>query len=504
MRRGWIALLFFLAPAMTGLGTNYYWNVSSGNWTDPGNWSPNGVPGNASDCGIIMSGTCVANADLGSSGDRPTVIVSNNATLDMTTSLVSPRVELRGGAIDASGANRTIASLSASGGVINTHWDFGYTLFGTATLENASYTVISNRGKVEMTLSGPGGAIFLSADTSDSNPLWLTGNMRDSAFSGGSILSNSIGSMVYFRSQGRHGLSTNNVVQVHSNVLWYCDEYSPDSGGTRRYDIELRGGQIVVSQCVLSNRVTVLAPGSQIREGTVRSYLCGPVPLLAGVGGGAAVSLWNPTNSVAGITVAPNGHCDIITPGAQGTGALHTAGSGSWLHFDSASEISWDLTNRLSGYGIVAVESGSNTAESIRLHGVFAPGTDGGAGAMEIRGKFELSSESTFKLDIENSNTYDKVTVYGKSVSVYGGLSANLAWSRTNRYEGAVIPILMNGSTSAVVGTFADLPQDANLRFNQGGRARISYNWNADGGGLGNDIVLYDFQTVFGTLLTVR
>jgi hypothetical protein len=35
---------FGLMPAGNALATNYYWNVSSGDWTNANNWNPVGLP----------------------------------------------------------------------------------------------------------------------------------------------------------------------------------------------------------------------------------------------------------------------------------------------------------------------------------------------------------------------------------------------------------------------------------------------------------------------------
>src|SRR5580698_2764986 len=94
MKRALIALLVLFA-ATTSKATNYVWNnTSGGNWFNPSNWSPAGVPTNVDAAIITNNGTytvsiltnaaTVYSLTLGGSSGTQTLVNGFNVALAVT------------------------------------------------------------------------------------------------------------------------------------------------------------------------------------------------------------------------------------------------------------------------------------------------------------------------------------------------------------------------------------------------------------------------------------
>jgi len=127
-------MAFALWIALPADATTYTWQGSGGNWNVAGNWNPSGPPSSAADTGIIASANATANANLGTTGNQPTIIVSNRTlsfnyatsghTLILAGATLAPLTSVNcADAIQLQGTNNVIAgsgfNLTLSGPITN-------------------------------------------------------------------------------------------------------------------------------------------------------------------------------------------------------------------------------------------------------------------------------------------------------------------------------------------------------------------------------------------------
>src|SRR5262245_44244289 len=82
----------FVLSLLSCFGTSYTWNVASGDWSVPGNWMPNGVPG---------------------SPDTATI---NNGIVTVSTEVTVGTLNLAGGTLDGIGTLTVSSNLNWTAG----------------------------------------------------------------------------------------------------------------------------------------------------------------------------------------------------------------------------------------------------------------------------------------------------------------------------------------------------------------------------------------------------
>jgi hypothetical protein len=99
-----LAACIVLLSATNAHATSYAWNVLSGDWFTPTNWTPNGTPGSSDNVTIGNGGTCTLNSAV-----AITNLTLSNGTLAGTGTLtVGGSTSWTGGSM--TGAGTTIAS----------------------------------------------------------------------------------------------------------------------------------------------------------------------------------------------------------------------------------------------------------------------------------------------------------------------------------------------------------------------------------------------------------
>ena len=107
MHRLGIAAAIVLGTLSLAGATDYTWNGSSGLWTDATRWTPTGgPPAGAADTGAVNSGTAQAGANLGTTGDQPTVRVNGPGKVQLNVNTSGHTFVLDGGKISMNNPGR--------------------------------------------------------------------------------------------------------------------------------------------------------------------------------------------------------------------------------------------------------------------------------------------------------------------------------------------------------------------------------------------------------------
>jgi autotransporter-associated beta strand protein len=178
---------------------------------------------------------------------------------------------------------------------------------------------------------------------------------------------------------------------------------------------------------------------------------------------------------------------------------------GTWhhnLHVESGAELlaaAIKLTNSsiISGGGMFTSGTGLN-GFTLDSGSSVAPGA-GGPGILTSNGDINFLPSSTYSVDLKGpvaGTGYDQLSVIGGVTLTNIGGAPNL--SATLGYDPAPtdkLAILLNDGSDPIVGRFANLPEGATMQLTNAGTGhtftfKISYVANADGGPIGNDIVL--------------
>jgi len=114
----WLLTTYLALQAGPARATVFVWtNSASGNWSNPANWSPNGVPGSSDNAIITNSGTYTVTLDVsptvgslnlgGGIGQQTFAMTGNNLTLNSISAINTDGVlVLNGGALyDQGGLN---------------------------------------------------------------------------------------------------------------------------------------------------------------------------------------------------------------------------------------------------------------------------------------------------------------------------------------------------------------------------------------------------------------
>ncbi|MDP4209374.1 MAG: LamG-like jellyroll fold domain-containing protein [Bacteroidota bacterium] len=131
----------------------------------------------------------------------------------------------------------------------------------------------------------------------------------------------------------------------------------------------------------------------------------------------------------------------------------------------------------------VTIGTGSGAGAS------FVPGTDGTIGRFTTTALVTLNSDATYKVDID-SNTGASDTIVANGITLNSAILSVAKLGTTALATGSKYRIVKNTSSSAVTGTFKNLPEFAIVTID-GIDFRITYR-----GGDGNDIELLDDRTI--------
>ncbi|MDR6562223.1 MULTISPECIES: cellulose binding domain-containing protein [unclassified Arcicella] len=138
------------------------------------------------------------------------------------------------------------------------------------------------------------------------------------------------------------------------------------------------------------------------------------------------------------------------------------------------------------GKSTAVVTIGTNDGTGALL----VPGTDGTIGTFTTSALLALNSDATYKVDINNVAVSSDKVIVGNAQLNQAKLVINNVVTGTIPL-GSIFTILDNTGTSAIIGTFKDLPEMALV--NVGGyNFRITYK-----GGTGNDIQLLDNRATY-------
>jgi len=176
---------------------------------------------------------------------------------------------------------------------------------------------------------------------------------------------------------------------------------------------------------------------------------------------------------------------------------------GTWnhnLHVDVGAELvaaAVSVTgalNKVSGSGTITSGVGAN---GFTVGATLTPGA-AGAGILTSNGDITLASGSTYVPELNGLTAgtgYDQLNVVGQVTLDAGGnalLSPTLGYDPT---PGDALAIVLNDGADAVAGNFAGLTEGAPIVLTNAATGHqftfnISYQGNADGGTVGNDVVL--------------
>lgn len=147
------------------------------------------------------------------------------------------------------------------------------------------------------------------------------------------------------------------------------------------------------------------------------------------------------------------------------------------------------------GVGWHAALKGNATMNSLYSYGIVAPGNS--PGKMTVVSSLVLGTSSTYEAEILNTDSYDQIVVGDSSITTGTpvAISTNSTLSVTlldgfKINPGDKFTIIDNKTTTAVSGSFKDLPEGATFKVGEN-VFKITYT-----GGDGNDVVLLDTQVV--------
>jgi autotransporter-associated beta strand protein len=178
-----------------------------------------------------------------------------------------------------------------------------------------------------------------------------------------------------------------------------------------------------------------------------------------------------------------------------GTGAIELSGTSEYLGPTIVTAGTLLVTGALHGTPVTisgGTLAGNGTiSSSLTANGTsfVAPGLGGTTTAQLQTGSLNLDTGSTTTFDL-NGNVagalYDQLKVSG-TVTLAGALSLTLGYTPTMTEN---LAIILNDGSDAVFGTFAGLPEGALVGTFGAVNVFITYQGNADGGLVGNDVLL--------------
>lgn len=142
---------------------------------------------------------------------------------------------------------------------------------------------------------------------------------------------------------------------------------------------------------------------------------------------------------------------------------------------------------------------------TVNANGNLAPGNS--PGQLTIDGNLTLASGSNFKVELNGTtlgSQYDNVTINGANrvVTITNSVLASTTTLTPPSPSSQMYIMILSDSTSALVGTFAGIPQDGLVNIIGPGSefysAQVSYTGDSGTNALtgGNDVVLYNFAAV--------
>lgn len=507
--------------AYAGLATStasadtFNWVGGSGgdNWNVAANWSPATVPSSATDLGVVPAGkTAKANADLGTLGNRPTIRIEAGGRVNQTVDLSTP-IELNGGVFHNTGHMSTASP---------------FTLLSDSTIEKTAQCC---NGKVFSGNISGGGKLTFKYLNQFGKDVSFSGN---NTFTGGAdfLAGPSHTGEVFFASValGQNGPpGAPNTLSIFPNFRLLLSE-----GATLVRDFTLAGGTL----CSRHRGTTVTGTLTLIADSRVRTDGCcngggltinGPMTgayevISEATFGDVKLKVASP-DWTGGLLAMGSTKTVVQVAGAQGAGRLRVS-AGSTLAFDATTDQDWFVTNDLASVSgatnaTVQVEAGAATAKALTLCGrTLAPGGTNAVGLLTVNGRLRLAEASgtkaTLAIVANGTNTFNgangssacsQLRVNGSLVDLGSQeLRVTLGYAPQ---PGDVLDVVLNDGSDAITGTFLGLAEGGKVDgLNHAGKtysARITYQANADGGSVGNDVRLYNLELAArGTLTTIR
>ncbi|MGP8162087.1 MAG: hypothetical protein ACLQGJ_12855 [Candidatus Dormibacteria bacterium] len=437
-----IALALVGAAPVRADGCDDTWTgADSGNWSDPGNWAGDTVPATgdtlcfppgAANTGVThVSPPSFSLPGWGITDDLPNLEIGGLSFSDSTADYdISGTLNLQVGAtLNLDGGYATIAgSLALAGGVTiqGSKASGGINLLGS--------------------ISGPGSITISEVYTEFGNP--------DNTFTGGVTAT---GAEIVVNASG--SLGTGVLTESDGLLLVVASRLDNDIeiNSTGNYS-EL---QCSVTPAVFSGTITMTGPTTVVGSSSSCSLtgpISGPYPLTLE----ATVSITGTSTYTGGTVLGPSSTMLSIAGSAPlGTGPVNIEQA--------------------------ATLAGTGTIGNLTSAGTLAPGGGAGQAGTLSTGSLTLASGSTFATELDSPSTFDAV-IAGGAVDISG---ANLDATLGTGYQpgpGTSFTIIRNRSGQPVSGTFAGLPEGAEMTV--GGTVfHITYQGNGE-----DDVVISTVQ----------
>lgn len=393
---GWMGVMAFTAavigasPAYAGTFT---WNVNNGNVSAAANWSPNGLPTNTVDIGIIGGGASAIKAVMTNAlaGPPAQLQVKTNGTLSIEKTISAEQnIVMMGGTLGFP------ANWIYSGSVF---LDSASTVGNSVALPTLSGAIKDNGGNAGKLIVGAG-------------LVYITGAAANNTYSGGTeILSNAA---LYVR--GGSGTGSGDVTL--------------DAGGTLRHDTVTLIGRIISNGGTIETTASyILTASIGLKANTIITVVAGQSPTIQGAitdEGGSPGKLIKQgagkyTLSNAGNTYTSGTEVKAGTLAISSTGQLPDKGavmihSGATLSCLASS----DTIGGLAGVGLAIL----GTTVMTNAEGM-SPGTNlitvGTLTATGTTARLELGASSTNLFHLIAPGNADQVVLQGLAKLRLGG-----------------------------------------------------------------------------------
>jgi hypothetical protein len=519
--------------ARSAQAVDYTWNnLAGGNWNTPTNWTPNGVPDDASDNAFITTdgtytvtvngtfnigaltlgavGAGVETLSIGGSGNRLTLnsasTVRNNAQLlisgsgtkfDTNANLLIQQTAIYTQSAGVVNLNSTVdvnnnSDFNLTGGTLNLGSTF--TVRNTfdhsnGTLQGAGSVVLSSNATNIGTYNLSGGTVLLSGNiTSDGAINWTGGAMRGT----GSIINNATNAFTTptIAISGASTKDSRRNISNSGNITW--------TGG----NITSTGSNVTnnAAGVITSNTDSDYnGTGSIVNDGTFTKTTAGvtdvDVPFTLNTGGtlsGVGTLRANNTFTWTGGTMSGAGTTTISSSSTLGiSGAtvktltnrtLTIQGTANWAGTGAISATAATITN--SGTFNTPDDGDITGTATFSNAGVLNVGGVGATGTLDVSGSVSFSSGSIFNVEAAGDTDIDQLNVTGApgTVAVAGTLNV----LSLGGYTPAITKVNPIGPTFTVVtgtggrsGVFATVNNVFNTTTCDGVRQNVNYTANA-------------------------
>ncbi|MCL1909440.1 MAG: hypothetical protein FWG05_00725, partial [Kiritimatiellaeota bacterium] len=164
--------------------------------------------------------------------------------------------------------------------------------------------------------------------------------------------------------------------------------------------------------------------------------------------------------------------------------------------------------NPIRGFG--ALSAGYSDPKTVTLSGAVMPGDIDAGGELRVIGRsLILTDDACLDINMFGADNYGCLTVTNMAdsadVSVDIGSNAELNLEIApafKAYPGDSFVILRNTGAGGTAGEFADYPEGSRIFF-RSATGKLTYEFDADGDGVSNDIVITDIRPG-GTVLIIK